>query len=185
MSDSDEKDQVYQVDTVPPPEGEADAYNAPTRVGQMAASTIAEMLLVAGLDESAAVGQPPPSAAPRLSNEPARPTSSASVPAKPPPADLPQSHPRLNSSIPPSLSGPSLADEAMMLSESGSLVPRLHEPEEDDDEPDDSLGSEPAAASFEPLSLTPATPPVFTRGQAIAMVGVIVMAAVGTYLLFR
>jgi hypothetical protein len=33
-----------RIDTVPPPAGEADPYSAPTRVGEMAASTIAAMM---------------------------------------------------------------------------------------------------------------------------------------------
>ena len=46
MSD-DEEPKLYRVDTVPPPAGESDAYNAPTKVGPMAASVVAEMMKAA------------------------------------------------------------------------------------------------------------------------------------------
>jgi hypothetical protein len=35
---------IYRVDTVPPPDGEDDAYSAPTRVGPLARSRIEEMM---------------------------------------------------------------------------------------------------------------------------------------------
>ena len=45
MSDDDDKDaSIYIVDTVPPPAGESDAYNAPTKVGPMAAAVVNEMM---------------------------------------------------------------------------------------------------------------------------------------------
>jgi hypothetical protein len=191
MSDQNEKDEVYQVDTVPPPEGEADAYNAPTRVGQMAASTIAEMLMVAGLDESAALDQAHSSAAPSASVGSGSPRGVEAAPQMYS-SQLPEVHEQLNSSIPPSLGPiatrpPSLAsssDDGVQMTESGSIVPRLHEPEEDDDDPDLGLESE-EVASFQPLSLTPTTPPVFTRIQTAMIFVVVVLAGVGIYLLFR
>jgi hypothetical protein len=45
MSDDDDNKQgIYKVDTVPPPAGDGDAYNAPTRVGPMAAAVVEEMM---------------------------------------------------------------------------------------------------------------------------------------------
>src|SRR6476620_10538220 len=45
MSEDDKKEaQIYRVETVPPPAGESDAYNAPTKVGPMPAATIAAMM---------------------------------------------------------------------------------------------------------------------------------------------
>lgn len=41
---TDDDDGIYRVDTVPPPQGESDAYNAPTRVGPMASALVEEML---------------------------------------------------------------------------------------------------------------------------------------------
>lgn len=43
MSKEDEKDELYRVDTVPPPAGENDAYNAPTKVGPMPLSVLDAM----------------------------------------------------------------------------------------------------------------------------------------------
>ena len=40
-------------------------------------------------------------------------------------------------------------------------------------------------ASFQPLSLTPAQPPVFTQTQLILILAITVTAAAGIYLLFR
>ena len=50
MSEEDEKKEaaIYRMDTLPPPEGEGDAYNAPTKVGPMAESVVKEMMFAAG-----------------------------------------------------------------------------------------------------------------------------------------
>src|SRR5687767_12438894 len=42
--DDDEKDGIYRVQTVPPPDGSSDVYNAPTKVGPMATSVIQELI---------------------------------------------------------------------------------------------------------------------------------------------
>jgi hypothetical protein len=49
MPENDEKneDGLYRADTVPPPDGGGDAYNAPTKVGPMAATVIKEMIAAA------------------------------------------------------------------------------------------------------------------------------------------
>jgi hypothetical protein len=46
MADEKHKSEpaLYRADTVPPPDGETDAYNAPTKVGPIASSTLAEMM---------------------------------------------------------------------------------------------------------------------------------------------
>jgi hypothetical protein len=44
MSDDDKDEAIYRVETVPPPAGESDAYNAPTKVGPMAAAVVEEMM---------------------------------------------------------------------------------------------------------------------------------------------
>jgi predicted component of type VI protein secretion system len=41
---SNDDDRIYKVDTVPPPDGEGDAYSAPTRVGPMAGAYVEELL---------------------------------------------------------------------------------------------------------------------------------------------
>lgn len=55
MSDNDDRneDGIYRADTVPPPDGGDDAYNAPTRVGLMAATVVNEMLVAAQAAQSA------------------------------------------------------------------------------------------------------------------------------------
>lgn len=45
----DDEDQIHRVDTVPPPDGEGDAYSAATRVGPMADAVVKEMMHAAGL----------------------------------------------------------------------------------------------------------------------------------------
>jgi hypothetical protein len=54
-----EEDGIYRVDTIPPPEGEDDAYSAPTRVGPMAAAAVEKMM--ADAERHAATPRPPPS----------------------------------------------------------------------------------------------------------------------------
>lgn len=41
---SDDEDGIFKVETVPPPEGESDVYNAPTRVGALAGSIVEEIV---------------------------------------------------------------------------------------------------------------------------------------------
>ena len=50
MSTNDD-DGIYRVDTVPPPPGEGDAYNAPTRIGPMAGAIVEELLAQSKRDE--------------------------------------------------------------------------------------------------------------------------------------
>jgi hypothetical protein len=192
MSDENEKDQVYQVDTVPPPDGEADAYNAPTRVGQMAATTIVEMLMVAGVEEAEAkeiAAQGGASALPTPAAPPASVPQEAPPPSSPP-ASSPVDSARPVSSgskpvLPPASLPPSSLPPGMMRTPSGSIVPRLHEPAEDDDEPDESLDNEVAPASFQPLPLAPAARPVFSPLQLILMAAIALSAGAAIYFLFR
>jgi hypothetical protein len=88
MSDPEE-DKLYSVETVPPPAGENDAYNAPTRVGQMVTNTIAEMLLASG----GPVSDPP--GPPGRPASPGSPLSTAPGPLSSPPV-APEGGPRLN-----------------------------------------------------------------------------------------
>lgn len=41
---SDDEDGIFKVETVPPPEGESDVYNAPTKVGVLAGSLVEEIV---------------------------------------------------------------------------------------------------------------------------------------------
>lgn len=56
MADKDDRneDAVYKVDTVPPPDGDDDAYSAPTKIGALASAVVNE-LIVAKERESAEV----------------------------------------------------------------------------------------------------------------------------------
>lgn len=45
----DDEDQIHRVDTVPPPDGEGDAYSAATKVGPMAEAVVKEMMHAAGV----------------------------------------------------------------------------------------------------------------------------------------
>jgi hypothetical protein len=64
MSDNDDQNDegIYRADTVPPPDGGDDAYNAPTRVGPMAATVVNEMIVAAQARESSSKNKPPPAA---------------------------------------------------------------------------------------------------------------------------
>jgi hypothetical protein len=196
MPAEDDNDQVYKLDTVPPPEGETDAYNAPTRVGQMAASTIAEMLMNAGIEESAVDDAPPaaapapPAPAPPPPHVPAPATRSSAPPISAlvsesvVPIKLPEVGGRSGtSSIPP----PNSLEDELVAMKRDSLVPRLHTPEEDEDEPSKGLAEEdaPPALAFQPMSLSPPPRPVFSTTQLAVMAGIAASAAVGIYLLFR
>ena len=70
---SDDEDGIFKVETVPPPEGESDVYNAPTRVGQLAGSLVEEIVLQARRQqEQSAQGGPVRSDAPSTpADEPA------------------------------------------------------------------------------------------------------------------
>lgn len=47
--EENDDDGIHRMDTVPPPDGEGDAYNAATRVGPMADAVVKEMMHAAGL----------------------------------------------------------------------------------------------------------------------------------------
>jgi hypothetical protein len=55
----EDDDEIFRVDTIPPPDGDDDAYGAATKVGPLAQSKIEEMLKAAEANESM---HPPPSA---------------------------------------------------------------------------------------------------------------------------
>lgn len=77
---NDENDELHRVDTVPPPDGEGDAYSAPTRVG---AGPPVQVL--AALREAAASGRPlKPVELPKGAS-----VAPAPMPSIPPPAPAP------------------------------------------------------------------------------------------------
>lgn len=89
MSEDDKKSEpIFKVDTVPPPPGESDAYNAPTRIGPMAAAVIGEMIVAAerAAAERAAQDRGGPSARPPVvDNETSGVVAKDSVRERPPP----------------------------------------------------------------------------------------------------
>jgi hypothetical protein len=88
MPDDEKKeDAIYRVDTVPPPAGESDAYNAPTRVGDMPPEVLAAMK-AAGVGPDAPVASAAEKAAERVATERAS-KAGASVAGKPAAPPLP------------------------------------------------------------------------------------------------
>lgn len=55
MPDNDDRndDAVYKVDTVPPPDGDDDAYSAPTRIGPMAPAVVNELIMAKSRESAA------------------------------------------------------------------------------------------------------------------------------------
>jgi hypothetical protein len=106
MSDDEKDEGIYKVDTVPPPAGEGDAYNAPTRVGPMGAAVVEEMMhaaerkateLIQAAEEKKvsarqgrAASQPAPSSS-RSSKGSFGPATQAGSPPKPGPPSKPGS----------------------------------------------------------------------------------------------
>ena len=85
MSD-DEKPKIFQLGTVPPPAGETDAYNAPTKVGPMAAQ-IQELINAATEEAERKNRQPVTTAPPPLAATTAPPPPATTT--APPPSSLP------------------------------------------------------------------------------------------------
>ncbi|HEY8075533.1 MAG TPA: hypothetical protein VIF62_15520 [Labilithrix sp.] len=108
MGQEKDDEKIFRVDTVPPPAGESDAYNAATKVGPVTSEAWAELIKEANEEGKAsaaakAASQPPASAKPPVSAKP--PSSGAAKPqpprpaasAKPPPSDtaeLPRAYDR-------------------------------------------------------------------------------------------
>jgi hypothetical protein len=67
MSSNDD-DGIYRVDTVPPPQGESDVYNAPTKVGPMAGAIVEEIVAQARreAEQAAAASRPSGTAGPAM-----------------------------------------------------------------------------------------------------------------------
>lgn len=57
-NDDDSDGAIHKMDTLPPPEGEDDAYNAATKVGPMARAAVEAMMAKAQVDENSSL--PPP-----------------------------------------------------------------------------------------------------------------------------
>lgn len=62
MADKEDRndDAVYKVDTVPPPDGDDDAYSAPTKIGPMASAVVNELIMAKRQEEEAAASQKKP-----------------------------------------------------------------------------------------------------------------------------
>lgn len=79
--DQDDEGALYKVDTVPPPDGESDAYNAPTRIGPLAASVVAEMM--SGAERAAFESNQAVAKAPKPKGEPEPASARAAASAEP------------------------------------------------------------------------------------------------------
>ena len=144
MSDDDDKeDGIYKVDTVPPPAGESDAYNAPTRVGPMAAAVVEEMMHAA---EKKAAELSQRAEAKRAEPSTRSPDSAGKAEAKRPPLGTtspPASKPPIASSAPKSTPGaavtsppPSAGKYSVVSADvrAPSLAPQRMYEEDDDEE---------------------------------------------------
>src|SRR5687767_11928990 len=123
MADHDEeRDQVYKVETVPPPPGEDDAYSAPTRIGPMAEAAAQEMMRHAELASGLAPGTLSGGAAP--TRPPPRP-SKPPIPTRPPPSSA-KARPRMFASKEPVELTPDV------LVEEAAPPPRIYSDEDED-----------------------------------------------------
>ncbi len=68
QDDDDSDGAIHRMDTLPPPEGEDDAYSAATKVGPMARSMVEAMMAKAQVDENSSL--PPPASFTRGVNIP-------------------------------------------------------------------------------------------------------------------
>jgi hypothetical protein len=83
MPNDDEKNSsLYRADTIPPPDGESDAYNAPTKVGPISAAAVAEMMKGAELKvaEVNARAKQPPAPEPDMDTKATRRVAPANIP---------------------------------------------------------------------------------------------------------
>jgi hypothetical protein len=105
----DEDDELHRVDTVPPPDGEGDAYSAPTRVG---AGPPVQVL--AALREAAASGRPlKPQDLPKGAS-----IAPAAAPSLAPPAEMRLAEVTPSTAAPPAPAGdlgPAVARVALAL----------------------------------------------------------------------
>jgi hypothetical protein len=182
---SEEEDGIYKVDTVPPPDGEDDAYSAPTRVGVMPESLVAEIMHAAEL-KSAALREKKesqkraasasaasevlasPAAAPQATASPAS-SSSSSSSSSPSSREVlvGGSASRARASKPDHLPASAsnagvITDADLLLVESLPPPPRAHDVEEGD--ADAALGS-----AARPREVTAPLPPELVNAARVAV----------------
>ena len=99
--DDDSDGAIHRMDTLPPPEGEDDAYSAATKVGPMARSMVEAMMAKAQVDENSSL--PPPASFTRGVNLP-KPARLPTIDAGAEPSAVPTapSAARASSPAPPS-----------------------------------------------------------------------------------
>jgi hypothetical protein len=108
MADKEDRndDAVYKVDTVPPPDGDDDAYSAPTRIGPMASAVVNELIMAKSREsaEVAAASQVKPRIGENSPEEALDENDIEAELAFPPPPKLPgapPSKPRISAPPPP------------------------------------------------------------------------------------
>ena len=126
MSDDENHEAIFRVDTVPPPAGEDDAYNAPTRVGPMAAAVVEEMMVesvrkATELNEKA-VSEKAAAEAAAKKDTPAAPAASTPAAAKAPLASVKPADALSGSDVVPDAE-PSGRAQAAALGAAGSKPP--------------------------------------------------------------
>jgi hypothetical protein len=174
MSEDENDGGIYKVDTVPPPDGEDDAYSAPTKVGVMAESLVKEIMHAAErksaeLREGEARKRAASGAA---ASELAAPSDAtpidappAPAPAPPAPAVIRESAPRARASkpdhLPPSASNQHALTDADLVVDS-QPPPRMYEDVEEG-EPETLLGK-----AARPREVTAPLPPELVNAARVA-----------------
>ena len=181
MSEKSEKDEeaLFKADTVPPPDGESDAYSAPTRVGATAPEVLAA-LKAAGVPADLLKGlEPAPPSEDRASREvekvgadeaaaPAPPVQSPRPPIAPTPPRVPTAPAAAEQQV---ASPPDAAHE--LADADLEEVPRLYEPSEDEAPTElhkGSTWSQPPEVPM-PSSQRVAPPPIAGRAWQILQSG--------------
>jgi hypothetical protein len=185
MSEKSEKEEesIFKADTVPPPDGESDAYNAPTRVGATAPEVLAA-LKAAGVPAELLKGlEPPPRSEDQPSGErpiekeqPAMEASASRVTAPSAPKVAATAAPRETDAIAERGPSPALSaaeppaarpEDAQELGDADlEEVPRVYEPADDEAATELHKGSTWSQPPEVPMPSSRPFPPQPTAGSA-------------------
>jgi hypothetical protein len=168
---SDDEASIFKVDTVPPPDGDGDAYNAPTKVGPVSSEAWVELIRKAdaegerNAEADRQLAESGPSSKPPISKSQAKATDAA-PPASKPEATVKSAAPPAAAPPPPpaAAAGPANDDIPKVYNEESDesnmatlLHPRAKDVVDSSLRADDSVfGQAPASAPVEDAS-TPAT----------------------------
>ncbi len=121
----DDDDQIHRVDTVPPPDGEGDAYSAATRVGPMAEAVVKEMMHAATVKAAEMRAR-----SDKKSETAASEARAASESTKPAPPSAP---PRPSAPRPAALRVDARAEVADEPTDADASIPRAYAADEEED----------------------------------------------------